>query len=91
MVRWLNCWMAYVLCGNHQTVKPSSYHYFLLMDRKNITKQIMGKIIFPIPPGACPVVSIGLKKEIPNRPAHSMTSIKYIKGINDLYLKATIT
>jgi len=64
--------------------------YFSFIDKKNIPKQTNGKTILPMPPGACPTVTIGLYMDSKNRDAHSKNNIKYIKGIKDLYLKATI-
>ena len=56
-----------------------------------MTKQIIGKTLLAIPAGACPVVSIVLNSEIPNRQAYSKNIKRYINGIRLLYLSATIS
>ena len=46
---------------------------------------------FIIAPGAVPLVSIGFKVPNIKRIKYSIKINRYINGINDLYLKLTIT
>eukprot|EP00581_Thalassiosira_minuscula_P000805 CAMPEP_0183739756 /NCGR_PEP_ID=MMETSP0737-20130205/57906_1 /TAXON_ID=385413 /ORGANISM="Thalassiosira miniscula, Strain CCMP1093" /LENGTH=56 /DNA_ID=CAMNT_0025974635 /DNA_START=446 /DNA_END=616 /DNA_ORIENTATION=- len=56
-----------------------------------MTKQTNGRTLLATSPGARPTVSIGLYISNNSRAVHSNTNIKYMKGMNDRYLWATMT